>query len=102
MRGYQIFKQRAGASNDLGEVLEPGFYWVRMRPSEADGALPQIPVGREHGPFSSHRDADRAARRAGKRQAQHYRCGACGCESDQAFDRCEQCGVPDQCYEVKR
>ncbi len=27
-----------------------------------------------------------------------YVCGACGCESDEDFDICPQCSVPDQCY----
>jgi hypothetical protein len=31
--------------------------------------------------------------------ASTWRCGACGCVFDEAFDRCTQCGVPDQCYE---
>lgn len=30
-----------------------------------------------------------------------YRCGACRMEAADAFDRCEQCGVPDQCYVVE-
>lgn len=30
-----------------------------------------------------------------------WRCDACGLTSDEPFDRCEQCGVPDQCYELQ-
>ncbi len=29
-----------------------------------------------------------------------WRCGACGHTSDEEFERCPDCGVPDQCYEV--
>lgn len=29
-----------------------------------------------------------------------YRCGACGETSTTEFERCQQCDVPDQCYEV--
>ena len=27
-----------------------------------------------------------------------YRCGNCSLTSNAAFDKCEQCGVADQCY----
>ena len=30
-----------------------------------------------------------------------FKCGNCGLTSDEAFDRCEQCGVPDQCYQTE-
>jgi hypothetical protein len=30
--------------------------------------------------------------------ASTWRCGACGYVSDEAFDRCVECGVPGQCY----
>jgi hypothetical protein len=30
-----------------------------------------------------------------------YKCGACGCTTNEEFDRCWQCGVPDQCYKIE-
>ena len=30
-----------------------------------------------------------------------FKCDNCGLTADEPFDRCEQCGVPDQCYEVE-
>lgn len=31
-----------------------------------------------------------------------YVCGNCELISDEPFDACEQCGVPDQCYEHQK
>jgi hypothetical protein len=58
---YQVFKQQAGASNDLGAVMEPGWYMVRMRPAGDPNNEP-IPDGPVIGPYPTKGAALRALR----------------------------------------
>lgn len=55
----QVYHQEPGACRPSGEVLEPGWYWVRVRANEADPALPPVPYGSEVGPFKTWRQAER-------------------------------------------
>ena len=62
MKTYDTYRQGPGACNELGECLEPGWYWVRVR--EAGYGYPPSPYGLEVGPFKTKRDADREACKA--------------------------------------
>jgi hypothetical protein len=63
----QVYKQEPGAVRPTGEVLEPGYYWVRVRPSQIDPSLPGIPYGSEVGPFKTWRQAERDYQKAADR-----------------------------------
>lgn len=64
---YQVYKQEAGAARPTGEVLEPGWYWVRTRCGY--GEFPE-PVGDEVGPYKNKLIASAAAKRA-ERDTRH-------------------------------
>ena len=57
---YQVFKQAAGACDDIGGVMEPGWYFIAMREGFAGGEA--IPSGPCIGPYRTKREAERAAR----------------------------------------
>lgn len=56
MIDVQFYKQAAGAVDDVGAVIEPGWYWVQTRDA-SNG--PPIPFGTSTGPFRTKRDAMR-------------------------------------------
>jgi hypothetical protein len=54
---FQVYKQPPGAVNDIGGVIEPGWYFVQER--ETASGTP-APIGPCVGPYATKRDAVRA------------------------------------------